>query len=182
MSDATSVLFGLEDEFRSLRSSGSTPRGEVDHRADDREGPCPACGVLLGGGEGSAADAAEGPAGVGSVGRAVVAQAPAGVSRRRCAQKTFTQVSAAVRPRARVTERLRQRVATAIASGQPGRLARSPASTGCPGRPRTRRSSRPRRSGCRSRSRRAGWGSMRPASGRCAGSWTGSSGSGPIHG
>jgi transposase len=34
-----------------------------------------------------------------------------------CPRKTFTQVSAAVRPRARVTERLRQRVAMAIASG-----------------------------------------------------------------
>ena len=34
-----------------------------------------------------------------------------------CPQKTFTQVCAAVRPRARVTERLRERVAQAIASG-----------------------------------------------------------------
>jgi len=34
-----------------------------------------------------------------------------------CPRKTFTQVSAAVRPRARITERLRQRVARAIASG-----------------------------------------------------------------
>ena len=34
-----------------------------------------------------------------------------------CPRKTFTQVSAAVRPRARITERLRQRLARAIASG-----------------------------------------------------------------
>jgi transposase len=34
-----------------------------------------------------------------------------------CPRKTFTQCSAAVRPRARITERLRERVARAIASG-----------------------------------------------------------------
>jgi transposase len=34
-----------------------------------------------------------------------------------CPRKTFTQASAAVRPRGRVTERLRQRVAGAIAAG-----------------------------------------------------------------
>ena len=34
-----------------------------------------------------------------------------------CPRRTFTQASTAVRPRARVTERLRERVATAIASG-----------------------------------------------------------------
>ena len=34
-----------------------------------------------------------------------------------CPRKTFTQVSAAIRPRARITERLRQQVARAIASG-----------------------------------------------------------------
>jgi hypothetical protein len=34
-----------------------------------------------------------------------------------CPRRSFTQVSAAVRPRARITERLRQRVAMAIASG-----------------------------------------------------------------
>jgi transposase len=34
-----------------------------------------------------------------------------------CPRKTFTQASAAVRPRARITERLRQQVARAITSG-----------------------------------------------------------------
>src|SRR4029450_13886534 len=34
-----------------------------------------------------------------------------------CPRRSFTQVSAAVRPRARITEQLRQRVARAIASG-----------------------------------------------------------------
>ena len=82
-----------------------------------REGPCPACGVL----SGTVKD------------RPVMRLKDLPMSgqtvelwwrKRRlvcaeawCRRKTFTQVSAAVRPRARVTERLRRRLAMAIASG-----------------------------------------------------------------
>ena len=49
MSDATSVLFGLEDEFRVLevqRVDVSSVKVIIEQTA--REGPCPACGVLSG--------------------------------------------------------------------------------------------------------------------------------------
>jgi transposase len=118
MSDATSVLFGLEDEFRVLevqRVDNTTVKVIIEQAA--RAGPCPECGVF----SGTVKD------------RPMMRLKDLPVSgqsvqlwwrKRRlicgeglCPHKTFTQVSAAVRPRARVTERLRRRVATAIASG-----------------------------------------------------------------
>ena len=98
-----------------------------------------------------------------------------------CPQKTFTQVSAAVRPRARVTERLRERVAQAIASGN--RAVSEVAGEYAVSWPTAHKALvRRRHGGCRSQNRRAGWGSMRPGSGRSAGSLTASPGSGPIRG
>ena len=118
MSDATSVLFGLEDEFRVLevqRVDNTTVKVIIEQAA--RAGPCPECGVF----SGTVKD------------RPMMRLKDLPVSgqtvqlwwrKRRlicgeglCPHQTFTQVSAAVRPRARVTERLRRRVATAIASG-----------------------------------------------------------------
>jgi transposase len=112
------VLFGLEDEFRVLevqRVDDTTVKVIIEQAA--RAGPCPECGVF----SGTVKD------------RPMMRLKDLPVSgqtvqlwwrKRRlicgeglCPQKTFTQVSAAVRPRARVTERLRRRVATAIASG-----------------------------------------------------------------
>jgi transposase len=117
MSDATSVLFGLEDEFAVLdvqRVDASSVRVVIEQIA--RDGPCPVCGVIT-------STLKDRPV-------MRVKDLPASGQtvelwwrKRRlicgeglCPQKTFTQVSAAVPPRARVTERLRQRVATAIAS------------------------------------------------------------------
>src|SRR5215217_6239095 len=118
MSDATSVLFGLEHEFSVLevrRVDATTMKVIIEQAA--REGGCPECGVL----SGAVKD------------RPVMRLKDLPTSgqtvelwwrKRRlicgeglCPRKTFTQVSAAVRPRARVTERLRRRVAIAIASG-----------------------------------------------------------------
>jgi transposase len=118
MSDATSVLFGLEHEFSVLevrRVDATTVKVMIEQAA--REGPCPECGVF----SGTVKD------------RPVMRLKDLPTSgqtvelwwrKRRlicdealCPRKTFTQVSAAVRPRARVTERLRERVAMAIASG-----------------------------------------------------------------
>ena len=109
MSDATSVLFGLEDEFRVLeveRVDVSSVKVIIEQTA--REGPCPACGVL------SAAvkdrpvmRLKDLPASGQTVElwwrkrRLVCAEAL-------CPRRSFTQASAAVRPRARVTERLRR--------------------------------------------------------------------------
>jgi transposase len=117
MTDATSVLFGLEDEFRVLtvhRVDQDTVKVIIEQTA--REGPCPACAVIT--------------SAVKDRPLMRVKDLPASGQRvelwwrkRRlvcgevlCAQKTFTQASAAVQPRARVTERLREHVAHAIAS------------------------------------------------------------------
>jgi transposase len=118
MSDATSVLFGLEDEFRVLevlRVDATTVKMIIEQAA--REEPCPECGVF----SGTVKDRPwmrlkDLPISGQTVElwwrkrRLICGEAS-------CRRKTFTQIAAAVRPRARVTERLRQRVATAIASG-----------------------------------------------------------------
>jgi transposase len=117
MSDATSVLFGLEDEFRVLevqRVDATAVKMIIEQTA--REGPCPECGVVTG----TVKDRPvmrlkDVPASGQTVElwwrkRRLVCVEPL------CPRKTFTQVSTAVRPRGRVTERLRERVATAIAS------------------------------------------------------------------
>jgi hypothetical protein len=118
MSDATSVLFGLEHEFSVLevrRVDATTVKVIIEQAA--REGPCPECGVL----SGTVKDRPwmrlkDLPVSGQTVQlwwrkrRLICAEGL-------CPRKTFTQVSAAVRPRARLTERLRHRVAMAIASG-----------------------------------------------------------------
>ena len=67
-------------------------------------------------GEGAAVDAAEGLADFGQTVELWWRKRRLVCGEVLCPRKTFTQVSIAVRPRARVTERLRQRVAHAIAS------------------------------------------------------------------
>ena len=123
MSDATSVLFGLEHEFSVLevrRVDATAVKVIIEQAA--REGPCPECGVF----SGTVKD------------RPVMRLKDLPVSgqtvelwwrKRRlvcaeawCRRKSFTQVSAAVRPRARVTERLRRRGGDGDRVGQPGRL------------------------------------------------------------
>ena len=121
MSDATSVdptavLFGLEEEFSVLsvaRVDSTTVKMIIEQTA--REGPCPACGLL-------SAVAKERPLrrlkDLPASGQTVELwwrKRRLVCTERLCARKTFTQVCAAVRPRGRVTERLRQRVAKAIA-------------------------------------------------------------------
>jgi len=182
MSDATSVLFGLEHEFSvvEVRRVDATAVTVIIEQAA-REGPCPECGVF----SGTVKD------------RPVMRLKDLPTSgqavelwwrKRRlicdevlCPRKTFTQVSAAVRPRARITERLRQQVARAIASGN--RAVYEVAGEYDVSWPTAHKALVvAARSGCRSRRRRAGWGSMRPDSDRFAGSWMGLPGSGPTRG
>jgi transposase len=133
-----SVLFGLEDEFSVLevrRVDTTTVKLIIEQAA--REGPCPECGVLSG--------TVKDRPWMRLKDLPVSGQAVELWWRKRrlictealCPRNTFTQLAAAVRPRARVTERLRQRVAHAIATGNRA-SSRSPRNTGCPGRPRTR--------------------------------------------
>jgi transposase len=117
MSDATSVLFGLEDEFTVLdvhRLDSTTVTVIIEQTV--REGPCPACGVLTG-------TVKDRPVmrlkDLPAAGQTVDLR----WRKRRlvcgevlCQRKTFTQTSTAVRQRGRVTERLRKKVARAIAS------------------------------------------------------------------
>jgi transposase len=118
MSDATSMLFGLEDEFSVLevrRVDTTTVKVIIEQLA--RAGPCPECGVV-------SATVKDRPL-MRLKDLPICGQSMELWWRKRrliccegrCRRKTFTQVSVAVGPRARVTERLRERVANAIASG-----------------------------------------------------------------
>ena len=117
LSDPAAVLFGLEDEFPVLQVERTAPDAiKVLVELTAREGPCPACGVL-------SSAVKERPL-------SRLKDLPAGGQqvelwwrKRRlacretlCPRRSFTQTCTAVRPRGRVTERLRDRVATAIAS------------------------------------------------------------------
>ncbi len=182
MSKATAVLFGIEDEFDVL-SVGRLAPGQVKIVIESvsREGACPACGVVSG-------RVKDRPlrriADLPASGQ----QAQLWWRKRRlvcvealCPRRTFTQTSEAIRPRARVTQRLRQQLATAIAAGNRAvsEVAREygvswPTASGPWSRPPT--------GGCPSRHRRIGWGLMRLGSGPCAGGWTASPGDGRIRG
>ena len=118
MSKATSVLFGIEDEFDVVSVDRTGPgQVRVIIQMHAREAPCSACGVL-------SARIKERPL-------RRVTDLPASGQRvelwwhqRRlvcaealCERGSFTQTSDAIRPRARVTQRLRDQVAAAIAVG-----------------------------------------------------------------
>jgi len=111
------VLFGLEGEFRVLevqRVDATTVTVIIEQTAG--EGPCPVCGVLAGAVKDRPVMRLKDlPASGQQVQlrwrkRRLVCAEPL------CRRKSFTQTSAAVRPRGRVTERLREQVAHAIAS------------------------------------------------------------------
>jgi transposase len=115
--DSTAVLFGLEGEFRVLevqRVDATTVTVIIEQTAG--EGPCPVCGVLAGAVKDRPVMRLKDlPASGQQVQlrwrkRRLVCAEPL------CQRKSFTQTSAAVRPRGRVTERLREQVAHAIAS------------------------------------------------------------------
>src|SRR5829696_8410757 len=118
MSKATSVLFGIEDEFDVVSVERLDP-GQVQIIIEMRStvAPCPACGVFT-------ARVKDRP--VRRVRDLPVSgqQTKLWWRKRRllcvealCPRRSFTQESAAIRPRGRVTERLRAKVAEAIAAG-----------------------------------------------------------------
>lgn len=116
--EATSVLLGIEDEFRVL----SVERLEPGHvkiiiETISREGPFPACGVLT-------SRVKERPLVQVKDLEASGQQVQLWWRKRRlvclellCRTRSFTQTSLAIRPRARLTERLRDQVVEAIAAG-----------------------------------------------------------------
>ncbi|MGD7708330.1 ISL3 family transposase [Microlunatus sp. Y2014] len=116
--DLVSVLFGLEDEFSVLRVDRQGPVSvRVVIEQTVREGPCPGCGVLSGSvKERPTVRLKDLPASGQRMEwwwrkRRLVCAEPA------CPTGTFTQTAAAARPRARLTERLRTKLASAIATG-----------------------------------------------------------------
>ena len=118
MSKATSVLFGIEDEF-DVVSVDRTGPGQVKMliQMRDREAPCPACGVL-------SARVKDRPVRKITDLPASGQQVELWWHQRRlvcaeslCDRGSFTQTTSAIRPRARVTQRLRDKVASAIAVG-----------------------------------------------------------------
>lgn len=117
LSGSAAVLFGLEHQFRVLRAQRTAPDAiKVLVELTAREGPCPSCGVLT-------AAVKERPLSRLKDLPALGQRVELWWRKRRlacretlCPRRSFVQSCAAVRPRGRVTERLRDRVATAIAS------------------------------------------------------------------
>ena len=182
LSDPAGVLFGLEAEFRVLsvqRTGPDAVRLIMDQVV--REGPCPACGVL-------SSTVKDRP-------MVRVKDLPASGQavelwwrKRRllcgeqlCPQRSFTQTADAVRPRARLTERLRNKVATAIATSN--RAVADVAAEYSVSWPTAHKALI---------AAAARWlpapaptavlGSTKPGSGRCGGSWTAPAGDGRIRG
>jgi transposase len=116
LSDPTAVLFGLEDEFRVCSVDRTGPRAvKLIIEQTAREGPCPACGVL-------SSMVKERPLTQIKDLPASGQQVELWWRKRRlrcveplCERWSFTQTCGAVKPRARMTERLREKVASAIA-------------------------------------------------------------------
>jgi len=118
MSKATSVLFGIEDEFDVVSVERLDP-GQVQIIIEMRSAvaPCPGCGVLT-------TRVKDRPVRRVRDLPASGQQTKLWWRKRRllcvealCPRRSFTQESAAIRPRGRVTERLRAKVAEAIAAG-----------------------------------------------------------------
>jgi transposase len=118
MSKATSVLFGIEDEFDVVSVERLHP-GQVQIIIEMRlaEAPCPVCGVFT-------SRVKDRPVRRVRDLPASGQQTKLWWRKRRllcvealCPRRSFTQESVAIRPRGRVTERLRAKVAEAIAAG-----------------------------------------------------------------
>ena len=114
MPEATAVLFGIEDEF-DVTSVDRTGSGQVEIVIEmrSREAACPACGVLSGRVRDRPWCRVKDLTASGQ-------RVELWWRKRRlvcvevlCRRRSFTQTSEAIRPRARVTERLRERVAHA---------------------------------------------------------------------
>ena len=114
--DPASVLFGLEDEFVVLeveRIETAVVKVIIEQRA--REGPCPDCGVLSGVVKDRPVRRIKDLPASGQQVQLWWRKRRLSCIELLCPRQTFTQTSAAVRARGRVTERLREQLATAIA-------------------------------------------------------------------
>jgi transposase len=116
LSDPAGVLFGLEREFRVLfvqRIGPTAVKMIIEQIA--REGPCPACGVLSSVVKDRPLMRVKDLPAFGQTVELWWRKRRLRCGERLCPRRSFTQTAAAVRPRGRVTERLRDKIATAIA-------------------------------------------------------------------
>ena len=117
LSDPAAVLLGLEDEFCVLsvrRTAASAVEVIVEQTA--REGPCPTCGVPSSAVKDRPLVQIKDLAASGQTVELRWRKRRLVCREDRCPLRSFTQSSAAVRPRGRMTERLRDKVALAIAT------------------------------------------------------------------
>jgi transposase len=182
MPKATSVLFGIEDEFDVVNVERLDP-GQVKIIIEMRsaEAPCPACGVFT-------TRVKERPL------RRIKDLPASGQAtqlwwrKRRmvcdealCPRRSFTQESVAIRARGRVTERLRTRVAEAIAAGNRA-VSEVAAEYGVSWPTAHKALVAAAARWLPEPTPTARLGSTRRGSGRSAGSWTASPGNAPIRG
>ena len=116
-SDPAAVLLGLESEFRVLsvrRTAASAVEVIIEQTA--REGPCPTCGVLSSAVKDRPLVQIKDLPASGQIVELWWRKRRLVCREGRCPLRSFTQFSAAVRPRGRMTERLRDKVASAIAT------------------------------------------------------------------
>jgi transposase len=117
LSDPTAVLFGLEEEFRVLgvqRTAAAAVMVIIEQTA--REGPCPTCGVLSSTVKDRPLRRVKDLPASGQTVELWWRKRRLLCGEGRCPRRSFTQTAAAVRPRGRITERLRDKVASAIAT------------------------------------------------------------------
>lgn len=118
MSKATAVLFGIEDEFDVLSVDRLGPdqvKIVIELRAV--EAACPTCGVVTARVKDRPVRRVKDLPACGQQTQLWWRKRRLACVERLCPRRSFTQPSVAVRPRGRVTERLRARVAEAIAAG-----------------------------------------------------------------
>ena len=117
LSDPAATLFGLEAEFRILsvrRTAAAAVEVIVEQSA--REGPCPTCGVLSSAVKDRPLRRIKDLPASGQTVELWWRKRRLVCAEGLCPRRSFTQTADAVRPRGRVTERLRDKVASAIAT------------------------------------------------------------------
>ena len=182
MSKATSVLFGIEDEFDVFGVDSDRSRAGQDHHRDAvGRGGLPGLRGDQRAGEGPAAAADQGLASLRPAGQLWWRKRRLACLEALCPRRSFTQPSVAIRPRGRLTERLRARVAEAIAAGNRA-VSEVAAEYGVSWPTAHQALVAAAARWLPEPTPTAGWGSMRPGSGRFAGCSTGSPGYGRIRG
>jgi hypothetical protein len=117
LSDPAEVLLGLEAEFRVLsvlRAGPETVQVIIEQVA--RDGSCPTCGVLSSATKGRPLMRVRDLPASGQMVELWWRKRRLLCGESLCPRRSFTQIATAVRPRGRLTERLRDRLASAIAT------------------------------------------------------------------